>query len=183
MPEARELADTLEENLDRLSLGAANIRPEVVEVFSELASNAAEHGMSDAGARAHARFLSHRWGHAFDVVVTDQGTGSRATMQRNPRCPGWNRLRSHGAGQAGAGVGHRVPTRGIGLGMTVTGMRKPGGKLWIHSGSGLLTMYGAADVSRRKLAAPRAVFARPSHSRDISTSHDIIASLRVIRYD
>ena len=33
--------------------------------------------------------------------------------------------------------------------MTVTEMRKPGRKLWIHSGSGLLTMYGAAGPELR----------------------------------
>jgi hypothetical protein len=34
--------------------------------------------------------------------------------------------------------------------MTVAEMRKPGRKLWIHSGSGLLTMYGAAEPELRE---------------------------------
>ena len=35
--------------------------------------------------------------------------------------------------------------------MTVTEMRKPGRKLWIQSGSGLLTMYGSAEPELREI--------------------------------
>ena len=34
--------------------------------------------------------------------------------------------------------------------MTVTGMRKPGRKLWVQSCSGLFTMYGAAGPELRE---------------------------------
>ena len=56
------MTDVLEENLRERRLGAASVRPEVVEIFSELVNNAAEHGMTEAGANAHVRFMPHRRG-------------------------------------------------------------------------------------------------------------------------
>ena len=85
MTEAQALTDTLEDNLAVLNRGAANGRPELVEIFSELVNNSAEHGMTEAGAQAHVRFMPHRRGEAFDVVVVDEGPGIRETLARNPR--------------------------------------------------------------------------------------------------
>ena len=152
MREAQELADVLEENLQERRLGAASVRPEVVEIFSELVNNAAEHGMTEAGASAHVRFVPHRRGHAFDVVVADSGDGIRTTLAGNPDLP----QPETDAAAIGLAVqelvsGSGVPTRGIGLWMTVTEMRKPGRKLWIQSGSGLLTMYGASEPELRAI--------------------------------
>ena len=44
--EAQELASTLEENLHDQVMGAPSIRPGLVEMFSQLVNNAAEHGMT-----------------------------------------------------------------------------------------------------------------------------------------
>ena len=74
MQEAQDLANTLEENLQNRRMGAASVSPEVVEVvevFSELVNNAAEPGMTPEGAHAHVRYMPHRKGQAFDVVVAD----------------------------------------------------------------------------------------------------------------
>ena len=87
MREAQELADTLEENLHDRRMGAVVVRPELVEIFSELVNNAAEHGMTPEGAHAHVRYMPHRRGHAFDVVVSDSGDGIRATLAGNPALP------------------------------------------------------------------------------------------------
>ena len=84
MTEAQPLTDTLEDNLAVLNRGAANGRPELVEIFSELVNNAAEHGMTEAGAQSHVRFIPHRRGAAFDVVVVDEGPGIREALARNP---------------------------------------------------------------------------------------------------
>ena len=151
MQEAQELAGILEENLRDRGMGAANVRPELVEVFSELVNNAAEHGMTEEGAHAHVRYMHHRRGRAFDMVVADSGPGIRATLEENPEIP----RPETDAGAIGLAVqelvsGTGIPTRGIGLWMTVTEMRKGGRKLWIHSGSGLLTMYGAAGPELRE---------------------------------
>ena len=161
MREAQELADILEENLRDRGMGAANVRPELVEVFSELVNNAAEHGMTDDDAHAHVRYVPHRRGWAFDMVVADSGPGIRATLEENPEI-----LRPEtDAGAIGLAVQELVsgtgdPTRGIGLWMTVTEMRKPGRKLWIHSGSGLLTMYGAAGPELRETEHRQGVMVR-----------------------
>ena len=151
MQQAQELADTLEESLQTRGLGAANVRPELVEIFSELVNNAAEHGMTEQGANAHVRFMPHRRGHAMVVVVADSGPGIRATLAGNPRLP------QPETDQDAIGLavqelvsGTGSPTRGIGLWMTVTEMRKPGRKLWIHSGSGLMVMYGDAEPELRE---------------------------------
>ena len=150
MQEAQGLTNTLEENLHDQNMGAPNIRPELVEIFSELVNNAAEHGMTPEGANAHVRYMPHRRGHAFDVVIADSGTGIRATLAGN------SELTQPETDAAAIGLaaqelvsGTGVPTRGIGLWMTLTEMRKTGRKLWIQSGSGLLTMYGAAEPELR----------------------------------
>ena len=150
MQQAQELADTLEENLQDYSWGAAYLGPELVEIFSKLVNNAAEHGMTPEGAHAHVRHLPHRRGHAFDVVVEDSGPGIRATLAGNPG-PDQPNTDAEAIGLAVqelvSGTGN--PTRGIGLWMTATEMRKPGRKLWIHSGRGLLKMYGDAELEIR----------------------------------
>ena len=46
MQEAQELASTLEEDLHDQVMGNPSIRPELVEMFSQLVNNAAEHGMT-----------------------------------------------------------------------------------------------------------------------------------------
>ena len=152
MQEAQELTDVLEASLQERRMGAASVRPEVVEIFSELVNNAAEHGMTGAGASAHVRYMPHRRGRAFDVVVADSGGGIRATLAGNPHLP----QPETDAAAIGLAVqelvsGSGIPTRGIGLWMTVTEMRKPGRKLWIQSGSGLLTMYGAGEPELREI--------------------------------
>ena len=155
MQGAQELANTLEDNLATRGVGAPNVRPELVEIFSELVNNAAEHGMTPAGASAHVRFMPHRRGFAFDAVIADSGPGVRATLENNPGLP---KISSDpealelAVQELVSGTG--VPTRGIGLWMTLTEMRKPGRKLIIHSGSALLTMYGKDQPEIRE-AGPR----------------------------
>ena len=145
MQEAQELADKLEDNVQDHSMGAANVRPELVEIMSELLNNAAEHGMTPEGGQVHVRFMPHRRGQAFDAVVADSGPGIRAMLARNTALP-YSATDAEAIGLAIQELvsGTGVPTRGIGLWMTVTQMRKPGRKLMIHSGSGLLVMYGNA---------------------------------------
>ena len=89
MREAQDLANTLEDNLAERSLGAANVRAELVEIFSELVNNAAEHGMSEAGAHAHMRFMPHRRGHAFDAVTICTATPSRRSGRRSAGRARW----------------------------------------------------------------------------------------------
>ena len=150
--EAQALTDTLEDNLADLNRGTANLRPELAELFTISLNNSAEHGVTEgsASAIAHVRFMPHRRGEAFDVVVVDEGPGIRETLARNP--------------------GLIVPdtdadaillaTRGIGLWMTVTEMRKPGRTLWLHSGTGFLTMYGANGPETREIEHRQGVLAR-----------------------
>ena len=152
LQEAQQLTDVLEENLQGMGISSASVRPELVEIFSKLVNNAAEHGMTEAGANAHVRFMPHRRGRAFDVVVADSGPGIRAKLAGNTGLP----QPKTDAAAIGLAVqelvsGSGIPTRGIGLWMTVTEMRKPGRKLWIQSGSGLLTMYGSAEPELREI--------------------------------
>ena len=46
MREAQESANALGESLDARGRGAPNARPELVEMFSKMVNNAAEHGMT-----------------------------------------------------------------------------------------------------------------------------------------
>ena len=163
MTEAQALTDTLEDNLADLNRGAANVRPELVEIFSELVNNAAEHGVTEgsASAIAHVRFMPHRRGSAFDVVVVDEGPGIRETLARNPGLivPDTDADAILLATQElVSGTGD--PTRGIGLWMTVTEMRKPGRKLLIHSCAGLFTMYGVNESEIREIGHRQGVVVR-----------------------
>ena len=53
---------------------------DLAALFSELVNNAAEHGMSEQGAQAHVRYMPHRRGWAYDIVVVDSGQGIRANL-------------------------------------------------------------------------------------------------------
>ncbi len=146
MREAQELANTLEQNLATRHPEAASISGVAVETFSELLNNAAEHGMSDDGAHCHIRVTPHRMGNCLDMVVADSGPGIRATLGKNPNLPATQSDQEAIAiaiQELTSGTGR--PTRGIGLWITVTEMRRPSRKLQIHSGNGLLTMYGATE--------------------------------------
>ena len=57
MREAQDLANTLEDNLAERSLGAANVRADLVEIFSELVNNAAEPGTTEDGPSAMVHVL------------------------------------------------------------------------------------------------------------------------------
>ena len=142
MREAQELTNQLEENLTDRDMGTANMRPEVVEAFSEMVNNAAEHGMTDDGAHAHVRYMPHRKGHAFDIVVTDSGPGIRATLEQNPALDIGSDTEALALAIQELVSGTGNPARGIGLWITTTEMRKPGRKMQLHSGEALLTMYG-----------------------------------------
>ena len=125
---------------------AASIASAAVETFSELLNNAAEHGMSDDGAHCHVRLMPHRTGQCLDIVVADSGPGIRATLTQNPNLP---TTQSDAEAIALAiqelTTGTGTLARGIRLKTTATEMRRPGRKLLIHSGTGLLTMYGTAE--------------------------------------
>ena len=161
--EAQALTDTLEDNLADLNRGTANLRPELAELFTISLNNSAEHGVTEgsASAIAHVRFMPHRRGAAFDVVVVDEGTGIRATLARNPQMEvpqGDADAILLATQELVSGTGD--PTRGIGLWMTVTEMRKPGRTLWLHSGTGLMTMYGDAGPETREIEQRQGVLVR-----------------------
>ena len=89
------------------------------------------------------------------AVIADAGPGVRATLENNPGLPKISSDQdaiSLAVQELVSGTG--VPTRGIGLWMTLTEMRKPGRKLIIHSASALLTMYGKDQPEIRE-AGPR----------------------------
>ena len=146
MREAQELANALEQNLAARHPAAASISGVAVETFSELLNNAAEHGMNDDGAHCHVRVMPHRLGNCLDIVVADSGAGIRATLAQNPNLPATQSDQEAitlAIQELISGTG--TPTRGVGLWITVAEMRRPGRKLQIHSGAGLLTMYGTAE--------------------------------------
>ena len=102
--------------------------------------------MSDAGAHCHVRVMPHRMDNCMDMVVADSGPGIRATLAQNPNLPvtqSDQEAITLAIQELTSGTG--TPTRGIGLWITVAEMRPPSRKLQIHSGTGLLTMYGTAE--------------------------------------
>ncbi len=175
----------MKENLARGSMGTANIRAEVVEIFSEIVNNAAEHGDSPEGARTHVRFMPHRSGHSFDVVVVDSGPGVRATLSRNPKLdvPESDAEAILLATQKlVSGTGD--PTRGIGFWMIVTEIRRPGRMVMIHSGTGLLMRYGVNNPEVREIERLEGTLVRltvpvtwPPQTAPGSLSQKVVSSL------
>lgn len=154
MAEAQDLTDRLEKNLTDRDMGAANVRPEVVETFSEMVNNAAEHGMTADGAQAHVRYIPHRRGHALEMVVADTGPGIRATLERNPSLQVQSDTHALELAVQELISGTANPVRGIGLWITATEMQKPGRKMQLHSAGALLTIYGQTPPTVRE-TAPR----------------------------
>ena len=146
MREAQELANTFEQNLAAQHPEAASISGTAVETLSELLNNAAEHGMTDDGAHCHVRVMPHRMGQCLDIVVADSGPGIRARMTRNPNLPNTESdAEAIAMAVQGLITGTGTLARGIRLKTIAAEMRQPGHKLLIHSGAGLLTMYGTAE--------------------------------------
>lgn len=146
MREAQDLANTLEQNLATQHPEAASISGVAVETFSELLNDDAEHGMTDDGAHCHVRVMPHRMGQCLDIVVADSGPGIRARMTRNPNLP-TTESDAEAIAMAVQGLitGTGTLARGIRLKTIAAEMRQPGHKLLIHSGTGLLTMFGTAE--------------------------------------
>ena len=127
MREAQYLTDQLEESLSKLSNVAANIKPQVVEMFSEMVNNAAEHGMSDAGAHCHVRLMPHRRSLALDSVITDRGPGIRATLERNPNLQ-WNQTsRPSGSPSRNSPQAPAIPLGALASGPPSWNARSPAG--------------------------------------------------------
>ena len=90
MTEAQVLTDQLEQSLSNLSNVADNIKPQVVEMFSEMVNNAAEHGMSDTGAHCHVRLMGPT-GRALPLTPSSptEGPASGPHWRGTPTCR-WN---------------------------------------------------------------------------------------------
>ncbi len=161
MREAQELADSLDAVVQEQGMGTAGVGRQLVAIFSRLIANAAEHRMSPAVNHAHVRFMPHRRGHAFDCVVADSGPGIRATLERNPNLPDIDTdVDAIALAVQELVSGTDVPTRGAGLWTTVNEMKKPGRKVLLHSGAGLLTMYGTAEPELREVEYRQGTVAR-----------------------
>ena len=165
MEEAQQLTDTLEEIIHDQRMGAANVRPELVEIFSEIVNNGAEHGMSEARAHTLTSASCHnRKSVAFDAVIVDSGPGIRPALWpcNHTANPAGNRTRrlSALAVQEFVSAHRRCSTWGNGLWKVATEMGKSGRKLLIHLSSGLLIKYGTAEPEVRDIEDRRATLVR-----------------------
>ncbi len=138
--DATNLANDAFTRLQASGRGAANLTAVVVELFSELVLNAAQHSQSSIGALACVQFFEFENGSRFTCSVADGGIGVYESLRRNPS------LRSRVAYDWDAlelSVRERVsgtadPHRGIGLYGVSEDVRRPGGSLLLHSGLGVL---------------------------------------------
>ena len=146
------VSDTLD-RLDDASLGSANVRPFVADVFAELAMNAVQHSESQIDAFGLVQFYEDEHGSRFVCAVADGGIGIRASLERNPKLKArvpydWmavelaSRERISGVGDA---------TRGIGLSWISDEMRSAGRQLIVHSGLGALTINESAESEARRV--------------------------------
>lgn len=164
---AENLTDQLHISLSTHRQGSANVFLDIVETFSELANNAAEHSESEIGALGFVQFLSKGKERRFLLAVADGGVGIRQTLERNPKHLEnygfeWAAIRK-ATGELVSGTLSRH--RGIGLFSTFDESHRPGRELIIHSGRGIidLTSNSQARMVRANLFPGTLVFvAMPS---------------------
>lgn len=150
--EVEELANAALESLSRAGLGSANIYPLVSEVFAELALNAVQHSQSSIGAFGFIQFYDSELGQRFVCAVADGGIGIRRSLEQNPalrdRVPyDWVAIEL-ALRERVSGTG--VSTRGIGLYGVAEDMRRPGRRLIIHSGIGMLETSEEVESSSQR---------------------------------
>lgn len=135
------IANDATNDLSARDLGAANIRPVVIETFSELAMNAVQHSESPIGSFGMVQFYRQQDDNRFLCVVADGGIGIRKHLEKNPQLRqrvfyDWSAIEL-ALGERVSGTGGA--TRGIGLHYISQEMGKPGRQLIIHSGQGIVT--------------------------------------------
>ena len=139
---AEALTDQLHVSLSSFRQVSGNVVPEVVETFSELANNAAEHSGSEIGAFGLVQFVSSGEDRHFTISVADGGVGIRESLERNPRHREnygfeWVAIR-RATGELVSGTLNT--NRGIGLFSTYDESQRPGRELIIHSGRGIIDL-------------------------------------------
>ena len=159
---AEDLTDQLHVSLFTRRQGSANLYPDVVETFSELVNNAAEHSESEIGAFALVQFFSSKNERGFNIAVADGGIGIRQSLERNPKHQDnygfeWSAIR-RATGELVSGTLNS--NRGIGLFSTFDESHRPGRELIIHSGRGIIDLSGdsQARVVRANLFPGTLVF-------------------------
>ncbi len=150
--EAEDLANQANDTLNKLGIGAANLRPLVSETFAELAMNAVQHAESGIGAYGLVQFYGSGDRQRFVCAVADGGIGIRRSLEKNPefssRVPyDWVaielavRERVSGTGDS---------RRGIGLYGVAEDMRVGDRQLIIHSGIGSLQIDEDLQTQARR---------------------------------
>ncbi len=159
---AEDLTDQLHISLSANRQGSANLYPDVVETFSELVNNAAEHSESEIGAFGLVQFLSLGRERRFLIAVADGGVGIRQSLERNPKHREnygfeWAAVR-RATGELVSGTLNS--NRGIGLFSAFDESHRPGRELIIHSGRGIIDLSGnsQARVVRANLFPGTLVF-------------------------
>lgn len=140
MNDVDRIANEAIESLSEHDLGAANLRPVVVEAFAELAGNAVEHAESSVGSYGMIQYYDWQQAPRFICVVADGGIGIRESLMRNPALQSrvfydWTAIEL-ALKERTSGTG--LPTRGIGPFAVADDMRSPGRELLIHSGLGIV---------------------------------------------
>jgi anti-sigma regulatory factor (Ser/Thr protein kinase) len=150
--EVETLANRAVEVLQDRGWGAANLRPVITEAFTELAVNVVEHAHSVIGGLALIRLSRPPEKPRFECAVADGGIGVRSALTKNPRLRDrvsydWDAL-DLATRERISGTGD--PSRGIGLFGVAEEMRKPGRRLLLHSGNGLLQIDERAQLQARR---------------------------------
>ena len=159
---AEDLTDQLHISLSTHRQGSANLYPDVVETFSELVNNAAEHSEFEVGAFGLVQFLSSGQERRFLIAVAGGGGGIHQSLERNPKHREnygfeWAAVR-RATGELVSGTLNS--NRGIGLFSTFDESHRPGRELTIHSGRGFIDLSGnsQARVVRANLFPGTLVF-------------------------
>lgn len=148
LDDAWRLGNEIGASLSHDDLGAANLRPLVVETFGELIQNAVEHSESPIGSYGMIQYYDWQAGPRFVCVAADGGIGIRRSLMKNPALQpqvsnDWDAIEL-AMREGNSGTGQSI--RGVGLSTVADDMASLGRGLLIHSGSGIVS---ARDLQMR----------------------------------
>ncbi|MCH7701473.1 MAG: hypothetical protein IID37_07270 [Planctomycetes bacterium] len=150
--DAQDITNKTFARLQSSGLGAANLTSVVSELFSELATNAAEHSESAVGAFGCVQFFLGGGAPRFTCTVADGGIGIYESLCKNEELKSqvsydWDALEL-AVRERVSGTGN--PHRGLGLYGVSEDVRRKDHSLLLHSGLGSLEINENLDSSARR---------------------------------
>lgn len=136
--EANSLWETVAETLIQRGIGPSNVLPIVDSIFEELALNAAQHSLSEAGSCATVECFTSGSEILYVIGVVDLGVGILSSLRNNPLYQHINDEYDAISRALELDVSGTLEQRGAGLHHVFERVQRSSGDLVIISGDGFL---------------------------------------------